>query len=185
MDTKCPNEVFYVWLVELQTICAKYGLETWFSPNNDIRSCLLDMKHGTTKNAFWDVNNKNYVSGISLFHLSYLITLKAYLHSQRTPNVQINFHMFYWSIYRSFVPNTGWQHASLTMIIIVKLCSTWSTAEVKTRLETLMTRNDVNGVSLCHLSYLITLMAKLCSRTKPNVQIKYFLYDWLSTDYLC
>jgi hypothetical protein len=45
MDTKCPNEVFSVWLVELQTIYAKYGLEMWLSPNSDIRICLLDMKH--------------------------------------------------------------------------------------------------------------------------------------------
>jgi hypothetical protein len=27
-DTKCPNQVFYVLLVDLQIICAKYGLET-------------------------------------------------------------------------------------------------------------------------------------------------------------
>jgi hypothetical protein len=45
MDTKCPDQVFYVWLVELHTICAIYGLETWFSPNADIRKYLLDMKH--------------------------------------------------------------------------------------------------------------------------------------------
>jgi hypothetical protein len=60
MDTKFLNQVFYVWLVDLQTICAKYGLETWFSPNDDIRKCLLDMKHGSTKNASWDVSNKKW-----------------------------------------------------------------------------------------------------------------------------
>jgi hypothetical protein len=41
--TKCPNQVFYVWIVDLQTICAKYGLETWFSPNDDIRKYLLEI----------------------------------------------------------------------------------------------------------------------------------------------
>jgi hypothetical protein len=45
----------------LQTIPAKYVLETWFPPNDDIRKCLFDMKHGTTKNAFWDVNNKKWL----------------------------------------------------------------------------------------------------------------------------
>jgi hypothetical protein len=59
-DTKRPNQMLYVWLVDLQTICAKYGLETWFSPNDDIRKCLLDMKHGSTKYAFWDVNKKKW-----------------------------------------------------------------------------------------------------------------------------
>jgi hypothetical protein len=57
-NTKHPNQVFYVWKVDLQTICAKYGLETWLPPNDDIRTYLLDMKHGSIKNAFWYVNNK-------------------------------------------------------------------------------------------------------------------------------
>jgi hypothetical protein len=59
-DTKCPNQVFYLWLVDLETICAKYDLETWFAPNDVIRKCLFDMKHGWTKHAFWDVNNKKW-----------------------------------------------------------------------------------------------------------------------------
>jgi hypothetical protein len=62
---------------------------------------------------------------VSLFHLSYLITLMAYLCSQRIPNVQIKFLMFYWSIYRSFVPNMGWKLDSLQMAIFVYDCSTW------------------------------------------------------------
>jgi hypothetical protein len=77
MDMKCPNQVFYVSLVDLYTICAKLGLETWLFPNNDIRKCLLDKKHIWIKNAFWDVNNKKW-SKWCLFHLSYLITLMAY-----------------------------------------------------------------------------------------------------------
>jgi hypothetical protein len=35
-DKKCANQDFYVWLVDLQIISAKYGLETWFLPNDDI-----------------------------------------------------------------------------------------------------------------------------------------------------
>jgi hypothetical protein len=57
-DTKYPNQIFYVWLVDVQTICAKYVLETLFSPNDDIRKCLLDMKRGSNNKMFWDVNNK-------------------------------------------------------------------------------------------------------------------------------
>jgi hypothetical protein len=51
MLSSCPSEVFYVWLVDLQTICAKYGLETSLSPNNNIRIYLLDMQRTWTKNA--------------------------------------------------------------------------------------------------------------------------------------
>jgi hypothetical protein len=32
----------------------------WFSPMDDIRKCLLDMKNSWTKNEFWDVNDKNW-----------------------------------------------------------------------------------------------------------------------------
>jgi hypothetical protein len=57
MDTKCPNQVFCVWLVVLETIYAKYWLETWFPPNDDIPKFFLVMKNGSTKNACWGVNN--------------------------------------------------------------------------------------------------------------------------------
>jgi hypothetical protein len=66
MDTKYPNHVFYGWLVDLQKICAEYVLETWHFPNNDIRICLLDMKHSWIKKAFWEVNKKK--NSVSLFH---------------------------------------------------------------------------------------------------------------------
>jgi hypothetical protein len=46
INTKCPNQVFYVWLFDLQTLCLKHVLETSLSPNDDIRKCLLDMKNG-------------------------------------------------------------------------------------------------------------------------------------------
>jgi hypothetical protein len=60
LGTKCRNQVFYVWLFDLQSICAIHGLETWLSPNNDIRMCLFDMQHSWTKNAFWEVDNKKW-----------------------------------------------------------------------------------------------------------------------------
>jgi hypothetical protein len=60
MDSKCANQIFYVCLVYQQTICAKYGLETLFSPNDGICKYLLDMKFVSTKNAFWEMNNNKW-----------------------------------------------------------------------------------------------------------------------------
>jgi hypothetical protein len=120
----------------------------------------------------------NDVNGVNLFQFSYLLTIMAYLCSQRTPIVQIKYFMFYWSIYRLFLLIMGWKHNSHQMIIFVNYCSTWSMGELKKPFETWITRNDVNGVSLFHLSYLITLMAYLCSQWTPNVQLKCFMFDW-------
>jgi hypothetical protein len=157
-DTISPNHVFYVWLVVLQTICAKYGLEKWFSPNDDIRKFLLDMKYYSTKRSFWFVK-KNDLNDVSLFLLCYLITHMVYPHFQCTPSVQIKNFMFDWSFYRLFVLNGCWKHDSFQIMIFEYVCSTWSIVELKTRFETWIKRNDVNGVSLFHLFYLITLNA--------------------------
>jgi hypothetical protein len=119
---------------------------------------------------------RNDVIGVSFFHLSYLITLMAYLCSQRTPNVQIKYFMFDWSIYRLFALNTVWKRDSIQIMIFVNVCSTWSMVELKTRFETWITRNDVIGVSSFHLTCLLTLMTYLCSQRTPNVPIKYFKF---------
>jgi hypothetical protein len=121
---------------------------------------------------------KNDVNCVNLFHLYFLITLMAYLCSQWTPKVQIKYFLFDWTIYGQFVLNTDWKHDSFQMMIFVNVCSTLSMFQLKTRLEPWITRNDVKGVSLCQIPYLITHMANLCSRTIPNVQIKYFMFDW-------
>jgi hypothetical protein len=94
--------------------------------------------------------------------------------SQRKPNVQIKYFMFDCSIYRQFVLNTGWKRDSIQMMINVTVCSTWSIVVLKTSSETWITRNDLNGVSLFHLSYLITFVAYQCSQGTPKVQTKYF-----------
>jgi hypothetical protein len=80
MDTKCPNQVFYVWLVDLQITGAKLGLETCLSPNNDIRICVLDVRHSWTKYAIWDVNNKIWIKWCKfvspfLFNIPYGLTV--------------------------------------------------------------------------------------------------------------
>jgi hypothetical protein len=165
-------------LVYIKTICAKEALETILFPNNDIRICLLDKKHSRSKNAYWDVNNKKWRKWCKFLSPFYLITLMAYVCSQRPPNVKIKYFMFDWSIYRLFVLNRGWKHDSLHIMVYVYVSSTWSIIELKTRFETWITRNDVNGLRLYNLYYLITLMAYLCSQMTPNVQIKYIMFDW-------
>jgi hypothetical protein len=102
----------------------------------------------------------------------------VYVCSQWTSNVQIECFMFDWSICRIFVLNSGWKFDSPQIMIFVYICSTWSIVELKTHFETRNTSNDVNGVRLYHFSYLITLMAYLCSQWTPNVQIKCFKFDW-------
>jgi hypothetical protein len=102
---------------------------------------------------------RNDVIGVSLFHLSYLITLKAYLCSQVAPNVQIKCLMFDWSICRLFVLNWVWKRDSFQIMIFAYVSSAWCIVELKTRIETRITRNDLNGVSLSYLSDLITIMA--------------------------
>jgi hypothetical protein len=102
----------------------------------------------------------------------------AYLCSQRTPNAQVKYFMFDWSIYRLFVLHKGLKRDSLQMMIFVNVCSTWCMVQLIPRFETLITRNDVYGVSLFHLSYLITLMVYLCSQWTLKFQMKYFMFDW-------
>jgi hypothetical protein len=108
----------------------------------------------------------------------FLITLMVYQWSQRTPNALINYFMLDLAIYTLFVLNRGWKHDSLQIMMFVYVCSTWSIVELKTSYEMWITRNDVNGVSLFNLYYLITLMAYLYSQQTPNVQIKCFLFHW-------
>jgi hypothetical protein len=141
------NMYFYVWFVELQSICVEYGLENRFNPNHNIRNCLLGMKHGWTKNAFSDVNNKKWSKWCKFAHFSYLITLMAYLCSQCTPNIQIKNFMFDWSICRTFVLKRGWKRDSFQIMIFVNVRSACRVDELKTRFETWITRNEVSGIS--------------------------------------
>jgi hypothetical protein len=144
MDTKCPNKVFHVWLVDLQAILLN---RSWKidPPNSDIRIYLLDMRHSWTKTCFETWITWNDVNGVSLIHLSYLITLMDYLCSQWTPKVQIKCFMFDWSIYRRFVLNRAWKRDFLQLMIFSNVCSTWGIVEIKTGFDTWITRNDVNG----------------------------------------
>jgi hypothetical protein len=122
-------------------------------------------------------NDENILSLINILFKK----LMAYLCLQCTPNVQINYFMFHCQIYRLFVLYTGWKRDSLLMMNFVNICSTWSMVQIKMRFVLWITRNDVNGVSSFHLSYLIILMAYLCSLEALVVQIKYFIFDLQTT----
>jgi hypothetical protein len=133
---KWPNQLFYVWLVDLQTICAKYVLETWLS----LQIIIFEFVSSTwsifeLKTHFETWIKWNDLNGVRLFPLSYLITLMAYLCAQRTPNIQIKYFMLDWSIYRIFVINRGWKRDSLQIMIFAYICSTWDIDEIRTRLR--------------------------------------------------
>jgi hypothetical protein len=137
------------------------------------------MKHIWTCIAFWNMNNMKWRKWCKFdIHLLFNNTYGFPVLTKDTKYPNQVFIFDRW-IYRSFVPNTGWKRDSLQMMIFVNVFSTWSIVELKTRFETWITRNDVNGVGLFHLSYLLTLMAYLCSEWAPNVQVKYFMFDWL------
>jgi hypothetical protein len=145
--TKCTNKVFYVWLVDLQTICAKYGQETWFSPNDDIRKYLLDKKHCSNKNAFWYVNKKKWrkwCKFLSPFLFNNTYGLLMLTMETKCPN-QI--------FYDWLVVNRPWKRESLQVIIFVYVCSSWSIVELKTRFEIWITWNHVIDVRF--LTFLI------------------------------
>jgi hypothetical protein len=85
--------------------------------------------------------------------------------------------MFDCSIYIVFVLNRAWKRVSLQIMLFGYVCSTWGIVELKIRFESLITRIEINGVSLCYLPFLITLMVYLCSKRTPNVQMMYFMFD--------
>jgi hypothetical protein len=105
----------------------------------------------------------------------------AYLFSQWTPNVQNKYFMFDLSIFTIFVLNRCWRRDSIQIKLFVYVCSIWNVDELKTRFETWITRNDVNGVRLFHFFYLIIVMAYVRSQRTQNFQISYMskLYVWL------
>jgi hypothetical protein len=67
----------------------------------------------------------NYVNSVCLFLLSYLITLRAYLCSQWTPNVHIKYFMFD-LIIQTIWAQRGWKRDCLEIMNLVYICSTCS-----------------------------------------------------------
>jgi hypothetical protein len=83
MGTNCPNQVIYVCLFDLQNISAKYQLDRWFSPNDDIRKCLLDMKNSWNKNVFWNMIDKKWRKWF-LFNDTYGFVIYVCLDDRKT-----------------------------------------------------------------------------------------------------
>jgi hypothetical protein len=67
----------------------------------------------------------NYVNSVCLFHLSYLITLRAYLCSQWTPIVHIKYFMFDLYI-QTISAKKAWKRDCLEIMFFVYNCSTCS-----------------------------------------------------------
>jgi hypothetical protein len=177
MHSKCPNQVLYVWsiyiLFVLNTALKRDSLQMLIFVNVCSTCIMVELK-----TRFETSVTRNDIYGVSLIHLSYLITPIDYLCPEKTTNIQIKFFMFLWTIYRLFMLNMGFKSESLQIMILVSVWSTCSVVEIKTQFETLKARNVENGVSLFHLSYLITLMAYVWSLLTPNVQINYFILEW-------
>jgi hypothetical protein len=177
-DSKCPNQVFHFDCPIYRLFVINMG---W---NRDSIQRMIFVNVCSTwsmvelKTRFQKWLTRNDVNGVSLFHLSNLTTLMACLCSQRSPKVQIMYFVFGCSTYRLCVLNTGWKRDFLQIIIFVYVCFTRGMFELITRFEMWITRNDVNGVGLLHLSYLTTLMAYQYSRWAPNVEIMYFMFHW-------
>jgi hypothetical protein len=151
-------------------------LETWLSPHNDIRIFFFYLKHSWTKTAFWDDNNKEWCKWCKL--VSSFLSNNAYGLPVLTKNTRCPNQVFYVSsIYRLFVIDRGWKRDSLQIMIFVYVFSTWDILELRTRFETWIEWNVVNGLSLVHPPYLISLLPYMCSQRVPNDQINYFIFD--------
>jgi hypothetical protein len=87
-------------------------------------------------------------------------------------------------LYVWLVLNSGCKREFLQIKILLYIGLTWSIDELKMRLVTWLIWNAVNGKSLFHLPYLITLMAFLCTQRTPKEQIKYFCLNGRSRDHL-
>jgi hypothetical protein len=103
--TTCLNQVFNVWLDDLQNICAKLGLKTLLSPNEDIRIRLNDMQLSWTKNAISNLNCMKWSKWcIYVSHFLFNNCLNAghlgYYCSPWAHNFEIKCFMSDWSIYR-------------------------------------------------------------------------------------
>jgi hypothetical protein len=156
--------------VSLQITISVYVCSTWE---------IVELK---TRFETWIIcNYVNCVSFVVLFLFYITYGLRVIATYTKYPN-----QVFYvWSFYIRFVLNRCCKPVSFQIMIMVYVGSTWIIVELKTRIETWLTWNDVNGVSLIHISYLITPMAYLCSQMTRNIQIKYFMFDWSIYILLC
>jgi hypothetical protein len=69
-----PNQVFRVWVVDLQPIWDEQKLETCFTHRDDIRICALDVQRSWTKNGIESWTAKTEVIGLYSFDLRVIYT---------------------------------------------------------------------------------------------------------------
>jgi hypothetical protein len=96
---------------------------------------------------------RNDVNGVRMFQFLFNNTygLRALTTDTKLPNqlyVQIKYFMCDWSIFGVFVLKRAWKRDSLQIMIFLYVLSAWVIFELKTRLETWITGNDVNCVRL-------------------------------------
>jgi hypothetical protein len=99
------------------------------------------------------VNNKIWRKCCKFVSPFYLITLTAYLCSHCSPNVRIKYFMFDCSIYGLFGLNRVLKLDSRQIMLFVNGCLTWNMVEIKTRFETGITKNEVNGLGLYNIFF--------------------------------
>jgi hypothetical protein len=112
-----------------------------------------------------------------LFHFSYLITHMAYLWSQRTPNDQIKYFKFDWSIYRLFVLKTTFKRDSLQMLF-VNVWSTWSMVHIKDAFWYVNNKKWSKRCKFVSLFLFNNAYGLPMLTTDTNYPIKYFMFDW-------
>jgi hypothetical protein len=125
--TKYPNQLLYNWLV-LNRGWNRASQQIMIFENVCSTRSPVEFKKRFER---WITRNK--LNGVSLFNLTYLITLTAYLCSQWTPNVQIKCFMSDWTLYTLFVLNRGWKRDSFQIMMFVYICSKWNIIELKIR----------------------------------------------------
>jgi hypothetical protein len=139
--------------------------------------CLFDRRHSGTEYAFRDVNNKKWrkwCKFVSPFLFNNTYGIPVIRTDTKSPTK-----VFYvWLVdLKNICDNTTLKRDSLKMMIFENVCSTWSMVHIKDAFW-YVNNKKWSGAILFHLSNLKTLMAYLCSKRTPNMQIKYFMFDW-------
>jgi hypothetical protein len=130
------NEIFYIWLVYLQTMCRKNGLEKWISPNHNIHICLFDMQCNWTKNVFWKVNNRKWRK-LCIFPSPFLFNNTYGLPGLTMGNKSSNQEFYVWFVDLQNTCAKYWlETESHQLMIFVYVCSTCCVVELKTCFET-------------------------------------------------
>jgi hypothetical protein len=115
IDTSYPNHVFYFDWSNNNLFVINRVRKPFSSPNNDIRICLLDMRHSWITNAFWDVNNmkwRKWCKFVPPFLFNDTYGLPVLTIESKCPNQEF----YHW-----LVLNMGWKRDSFQIMIFACL----------------------------------------------------------------